>query len=75
MSAMIERSLYVGITKSRFDLWDEVRIELKNEEIVKGTIIGFEEEDAILLEIENTREERRICVDDIENCFDIKLIN
>lgn len=41
MSASIEKSLYVGILKTRFDLNDSVRLRLKTGEVVEGTIVGF----------------------------------
>lgn len=41
MNAKIERSLCIGITKTRFDLYDKVKLKLKNGEIVEGEIIGL----------------------------------
>lgn len=41
MSASIVKSLYVGILKTRFDLYDRVKLCLKTGEVVEGTIAGF----------------------------------
>lgn len=42
MSATIEKSLYIGILKTRFDMFDEVTLILKNENKVSGTIEDLE---------------------------------
>lgn len=65
MSASIERSLYVGATKTRFDLFDDVRLRLKTGEVVEGTIEGFVDCQIVLLETENGWKE--IDVRDIED--------
>jgi len=65
MGASIERALYIGITKTRFDLFDYVRLRLKTGEIVEGTIEGFEECSVVQLETEHGWKE--IHVDDIED--------
>ena len=65
MSASIERSLYVGATKTRFDLFDDVRLRLKTGEVVEGPIEGFGDCPIVLLETENGWKE--IDVRDIED--------
>lgn len=65
MSASIEKSLYIGILKTRFDLWDDIKIRLKSGEIVNGTIEGFEGNRIVQLETENGWKE--IHVDDIDD--------
>lgn len=65
MSASIEKSLYIGILKTRFDLFDDIKIRLKSGEIVQGTIEGFEGNCIVQLETENGWKE--IHVDDIDN--------
>ncbi len=65
MSASIEKSLYVGVMKTRFDLFDDVRLRLKTGEVVEGTIEGFGDCQIVLLETENGWKE--IDVRDIED--------
>lgn len=48
MGATIEKSLYIGICKTRFDLFDDVKLELKNGEILSGTIIEIGDKHIIL---------------------------
>lgn len=64
MSACLETSLYIGVTKTRFDLFDEVKLKLKNGKVIKGTITEFESIDRFYLETE----EGTYCInpDDIE---------
>ncbi len=50
MSASIEKSLYAGVTKTRFDLFDDVKLRLKTGEVVEGTIEGFGDCQIVLLE-------------------------
>ena len=64
MSASIEKSLYIGILKTRFDLWDEVKLKLKSGEVVQGTIEGFEGNK--IVQIDTGDGWREIHVDDIE---------
>lgn len=64
MSASIEKSLYIGMLKTRFDLFDDVKLKLKNGEIVAGEISGFEECSNVCLLTESGW--RSINVDDIE---------
>lgn len=64
MGANIEKSLYIGILKTRFDLFDDVKLKLKTGEIVEGTIEGFESCSVVQMETENGW--REIHVDDIE---------
>ena len=65
MSASIEKSLCIGITKTRFDLWDDVRLKLKSGEIVEGTIEGFVGNSVIQLETESGWKE--VNVSDIDD--------
>jgi small nuclear ribonucleoprotein (snRNP)-like protein len=64
MGASIEKSLYIGELKTRFDLFDDVKLKLKTGEIVEGTIEGFE--DCSVVQMETERGWREIHVDDIE---------
>lgn len=63
MSASIEKSLYIGILKTRFDLFDDVKLRLKTGEIVEGTIEGFE--GCSIVQLETEMGWREIHVDDI----------
>lgn len=65
MSASIERSLYIGLLKTRFDLFDNVKLKLKNNKIVEGEIIDLDEN---VVTLENKRGNcYHVFVDDIEN--------
>jgi sRNA-binding regulator protein Hfq len=48
MSVTIERSLYVGILKTRYDIFDDVTITLKNGQKLKGTIRDLGEDEVYL---------------------------
>lgn len=50
MGASIEKSLYIGELKTRFDLFDDVKLKLKTGEIVEGTIEGFEDCSVVQME-------------------------
>ena len=63
MSASIEKSLYIGILKTRFDLFDDVKLRLRTGEVIEGTIEGFEGCSVVQLETENGW--REIHVNDI----------
>ena len=63
MSASIEKSLYIGILKTRFDLFDDVKLRLKTGEIVEGTIEGFD--GCSIVQLETEKGWREIHVDDI----------
>lgn len=65
MNASIEKSLYIGILKTRFDLFDDVKLRLKTGEILEGTIEGFEGCSVVQLETEEGW--REIQVGDIED--------
>lgn len=65
MSASLETSLYIGITKTRFDLFDEVELKMKDGTTVQGTISGFDGTDRFYLETE--QETLRIDPADIED--------
>lgn len=64
MTACIERSLYIGILKTRFDLFDRVKLKLKNERILEGEIIDLDENTVTLEGIGGTV--YQVFVDDIE---------
>lgn len=63
--ASIEKSLYIGIMKTRFDLFDFVKLRLKKGIMVEGTIEGFMGSSEVLLETETGL--REISVNDIED--------
>ncbi len=63
--ASIEQSLYIGIMKTRFDLFDFVKLRLKKGIMVEGTIEGFMGSSEVLLETETGL--REISVNDIED--------
>ena len=63
--ASIEKSLYIGIMKTRFDLFDFVKLRLKKGITVEGTIEGFMGSSVVLLETETGL--REISVNDIED--------
>ena len=65
MRATIERSLYIGILRTRFDIYDDVRLKLVDGEIIEGTIVDFEEESFVW--IDNQDGSKRIHVDEIED--------
>lgn len=65
MAASIEKSLYIGILKTRFDLFDDVKLRLKTGEVVVGTIEGFEGCSVVQMETEKGWKE--INVDDIDD--------
>lgn len=68
-NASIEKSLYVGILKSRFDLWDDVKITTKSGDVIEGTIIEFEGEHTVIISTSETSCD--ISVDDIVKCEDV----
>ncbi|HIS61126.1 MAG TPA: hypothetical protein IAC14_02575 [Candidatus Scybalomonas excrementigallinarum] len=74
MNATIEKSLYVGegIARSRFDLWDEVRITYTNGNVIEGVIVGFEGYDAICLDPTVSTGEVSVSISSIKEC---QLIN
>lgn len=65
MSATIERSLYVGILKTRYDIFDDVTITLKNGQKLKGTIRNLGD-DNVYLSTDNG--DYIININDIEDC-------
>lgn len=65
MGASIEKSLYIGITKTRFDLFDNVKLCLKTGEVVEGEIGGFE--GCSIVHLETKDGWREIHVGDIED--------
>ena len=70
MSATIEKSLYIGegIARSRFDLWDEVRITFTNGNVIEGVIVGFEGDDAICLDPIGSTGEVSVSISSIKEC-------
>lgn len=68
MSASIEKSLYIGILKTRFDLFDDVKLRLKTGEVIEGTIEGFAGCSIVQLETEEGWREINIAdIDDYIN--------
>lgn len=65
MSAIMELSLCIGTTKTRFDLFDDVKLKLSNGTEISGCIIKMEEW-GIVIEQSNG-EEIVINVRDIED--------
>lgn len=53
MGACLEISLCIGILKTRFDDFDEIKLKLKNGSIVEGVIQPMESLDYFYLETEN----------------------
>ncbi len=43
MAASIEKSLYIGFLKTRFDLFDDIKLVLKGGDRVIGQIINIED--------------------------------
>lgn len=64
MSATIERSLYIGILKSRFDIFDQINLILRNGDNVKGIITEIEDNYVV---IEAEEASKTIYVRDIED--------
>lgn len=65
MGATIEKSLYIGILKTRFDAYDDVKLKLKDGTEVYGTITEFIEERSVTLDTKEGYKD--INVDDIED--------
>lgn len=65
MAASIEKSLYIGILKTRFDLFDDVKLKLKTGEVIEGTIEGFSE--CSKVQMETVGGYKEIDVDDIDD--------
>lgn len=65
MSAVMELSLCIGIKKTRFDLFDEIKLKLSTGTEISGCIIKMEEW-GIVIEQKNG-EEISINVRDIED--------
>lgn len=64
MSATIEKSLYIGILKSRFDIFDQINLLLRNGDNVKGIITEIEDNYVV---IEAEEASKTIYVRDIED--------
>lgn len=43
MAASIEKSLCIGITKTRFDLFDDVKLKLSTGSVIEGCIVTIED--------------------------------
>lgn len=65
LGATIEKSLYIGILKTRFDAYDDVKLKLKDGTEVYGTITEFIEERSVTLDTKEGYKD--INVDDIED--------
>lgn len=69
MGATIERSLYIGILKTRFDIFDDIKLRLKNGQIIEGEIIDLDENTVTIQIVGATC--CPIYVDDIEDYINI----
>ena len=65
LSASLEISLYIGLLKTRFDEFDDVKLKLKDGTIVEGTIEPFESTNHFTLDTKEGR--RMIYPEDIED--------
>ncbi len=65
MSATIERSLYIGILKTKFDLFDDVKLKLNNGKIISGQIVDIDENTVTLENVDGNHLD--VFVDDIED--------
>lgn len=65
MSATIEKSLCIGLTKTRFDLGDTVHIKCKRGGEFKGEIIDFDNNEFVILK-DKEGKEWRVDVDSID---------
>ncbi len=65
MSATIERSLYIGILKTKFDLFDDVKLKLNNGKIISGQIVDIDENTVTLENVDGNHFD--IFVEDIED--------
>ncbi len=63
MSATIEKSLCIGITKTRFDLFDYVKLQMVSGKVIEGKIIDFGNN---IVQISTSEGIRDIRVNDIE---------
>lgn len=69
MGATIERSLYIGILKTRFDLFDNIKLKLKNGQIIEGEIVDLDENTVTIQSVGGTY--YPIYVDEIEDYINI----
>ena len=65
MRATIEKSLCIGITKTRFDLFDYVKLQMVSGKVIEGEIIDFVSNNVV--QISTSEGIRDIRVSDIEN--------
>ena len=65
MAASIDKSLCIGITKTRFDLFDDVKLRLSTGAVLKGCIVGIEEW-GVVIETE-TGELKTVNINDIDD--------
>lgn len=63
MGASIEKSLCIGITKTRFDLFDDVKLKLSTGSVIEGCIVEIEDWGVVVETAE--REQKGINVNDI----------
>ena len=69
MSATLEICLYVGMLKSRFDTWDEVKITLSDGRTVEGTILPMES--TRYLEVNTKTGVVPVYPEDIKDCVEV----
>lgn len=69
MSAKLEICLYVGILKTRFEEYDEVRITLKNGRVVEGTILPIKS--ISYFEVNTEKGVIPVCPENIKDCIEV----
>ena len=69
MSATLEISLYIGLLKTRYDVWDEVKITLNNGKTVEGTILPMESTRYFL--VNTAKGVETVYPEDIKDCKEV----
>ena len=70
MCAKLEICLYVGMLQTRFEVWDEVKITLKDGKIVEGTILPMES--TRYFEVNTGKGVVLVYPGDIKDCVEVK---
>ena len=70
MGATLEICLYVGFLKTRFEVWDEVKITLKDGRTVEGTILPMES--TRNFEVNTEKGVVTVYPEDIKDCVEVK---
>ena len=65
MGATVEMSLYIGLLKTRFDLFDDVKLVLKDGTIIEGEIAELDMNSVTIEESSGTY--KKVYVDDIKD--------